>query len=153
MVHYEFRTPLGDTADQLIGLSRRWVEENCSYGIVINEEADLSEPLVVALDGDRIIGYCFGHYYNQEKRTSCIAAGSTCFSIDELYVLPEYRRSGIGKRLFQMLEEEVKSQCSYITLTTSTKNYKGILKLYVDELEMNFHNAFLIKNLEDKPCE
>lgn len=151
MIRYEFRSPIDDTAAQLIGLSRCWVEENCSYGIVANVIADLSEPLAVALDGERIIGYCFGHYYNQEKRTSCIAAGSTCFSIDELYVLPEYRRSGIGKRLFQMLEEEVKSQCSYITLTTSTKNYKGILKLYVDELEMNFHNAFLIKNVEDKP--
>ena len=149
MIHYEFRTPSGDTAAQLIELSRLWVEEDCSFGMIVNEESDLSEPLAVALDGDRIVGYGFGHCYKQEKKTSCIETGAECFALDELYVRPEYRGQGIGSRLFRMLEDRVRDTCSHLTLTTSTKNYRAILKLYAEELGMTFHSAFLIKSLEE----
>ena len=76
-------------------------------------------------------------------------AGKVCYSVDELYVLPRYRGTGIGRALFRMVEEEAGKTCSYLTLATSTKNYKAILKLYIEELGMNFHSAFLIKNLEE----
>ena len=150
MIRYEFRKPSGDTVLQLIELSRLWVEEDCSYGMVVNEESDLSEPLVVALDGGRIVGYCFGHYYNQEKKISSVPIGTKCFSIDELYVLKAYRGQGIGKNLFSQLENAVSENCRYLTLSTSTKNYKGILKLYIEELGMCFHSAFLFKNLSEE---
>ena len=150
MIRYEFRQPTGDTAKQLIELSILWAEEDCCYGIIANEEADLSDPLVVALDGDRIVGYCFGHYYRQEKSTSAIPAGSNCFGLDELYVLPDYRDRGIGRVLYTQLENAVSGNCAYLTLTTSTKNYKAILKLYVEELGMCFHNAFLFKSLSEE---
>jgi len=149
MIRYEFREPKGETAEQLMALSHRWVEEDCSYGMVANDESDLTEPLVVALDGDRIVGYCFGHAYTQERKTSCIETGAACFSVDEFYVVPEYRSRGIGKELFRMIEEKIRTRCSHLTLTTSTKNYRSILKLYVEELGMTFHSAFLFKNLED----
>ena len=149
MIHYEFRPPSGNTAIRLIELSRCWVEEGCSYGMVPNEVSDLSEPLVVALDDERIVGYCFGHYYQQEKKNSCIESGARCFSLDELYVLPEYRSQGVGKTLFRMLEDTIKNQCSHLTLATSTKNYQAILKLYIEELGMTFHSAFLIKSMEE----
>ncbi|MBR6596013.1 MAG: GNAT family N-acetyltransferase [Oscillospiraceae bacterium] len=156
MIRYEFRKPEGDTAEQMIGLSEVWVRENCSYGMIKNEQGDLCEPLAVALEDDRIIGYLFGHFYEQQKSSSCIPKTSRCFSVDELYVLPEYRGQGIGKRLFRMMEEQVVRSCDYITLSTSTKNYKSILKLYIEELGMCFHSAFLFKKTadkEEKPCE
>lgn len=146
MIYYEMRKLDADTIRQLIELSRLWVEEDCSYGMVENQADDLCEPLAVAYDDSGIIGYIFGHFYEQERRTSYIETGSLCFSIDELYVLPEYRCMGIGKHLFGIMESQVAERCSYITLTTSTKNYNGILKLYIEELGMNFHSAFLIKN-------
>lgn len=146
MVSYEIRKLDKNTTEQLIELSRLWVEEDCSYGMVVNDASDLSEPLVVALDGTDIIGYAFGHFYKQENKTSYIETGSRCFSVDELYVLPQYRSQGIGKKLFKILENQIQGECSYLTLATSTKNYKAILKLYVEELGMNFHSAFLIKN-------
>ena len=146
MIQYDIRKIDTETAQQLIALSRLWVEENCSYGMVENESDDLTEPLAVATDGKRIVGYAFGHFYEQERKTSYIEVGSKCFSIDELYVIPEYRCQGIGKRLFNLIENHVADECSYITLSTSTKDYKSILNLYVEELGMNFHSAFLIKN-------
>lgn len=153
MIHYEKRKLDSDTAKQLIELSRLWVEEDCSYGMAVNTVSDLTEPLAAALDGDRIVGYIFGHFYIQENRTSYIETGSRCFSVDELYVLPRYRSQGIGKVLFGMIEDQVKDSCVYITLSTSTKNYKAILKLYVEELGMNFHSAFLIKAMANDPTE
>lgn len=149
MIRYEFRALEPNTISQLIELSRLWVAENCSYGMVINEKEDLKEPLAVALDGDRIVGYCFGAYCTQERKTSCIPVGSRCFSLDELYILPKYRGQGIGKTLFRMMEQAVSGECDFITLATSTKNYKAILHLYVEELGMDFHSAFLIKKTGD----
>lgn len=142
---YELRKLDETTIQSLIELSKKWQEENCSHGIVANTKDDLREPLYVAIDNDEIIGYIFGHYYVPENKTSYIEVGSKCFMIDELYVLPEYRSQGIGKELFKKLENEVKDLCDYITLSTSTKDYKKILHFYVDELDMDFHSAYLIK--------
>lgn len=145
MIRYEFRTLEQDTISQLIALSHLWVAENCSHGMVVNEKADLKEPLAVAFDDDRIVGYCFGEYFRQARQTSCIPLDSRCFSLEELYVLPQYRGQGIGKTLFRMMEQKVSEECEFVTLTTSTKNYKAILHLYIEELGMDFHSAFLIK--------
>ncbi len=145
MMKYELRKLNEDTVEQLIYLSEKWKEEDCCYGMEVNTRSDLQEPLAVALENGKIVGYAFGHFYTQEHKTSYIETGQPCFSLDELYVLPEYRGMGIGKKLFQLIENEVKPQCTYMTLSTSTKNYKAILKLYIEELGMNFHSAFLIK--------
>ena len=142
---YELRKLDDATIKNLIELSKKWQSEDCSYGIVANTKEDLKEPLWVATETDEIVGYIFGHYYNTENKTSYIEIGSKCFMVDELYVLPKYRNQGIGKELFRLLEGEVKKSCDYITLSTSTKNYKKILHFYVEELDMSFHSAFLIK--------
>lgn len=153
MIRYEFRAIDEATADRLIFLSKLWVAENCSHGIVENSREDLQEPLAVALDGDTIVGYVFGHFYTPEKKRSYIQPGSKCFCVDELYVLPEYRSGGIGQKLFRMMEKHVRDKCDYITLSTATKDYKSILKLYVDILGMDFHSAFLTKNIKENNGE
>ena len=147
MLNFEFRNIDRDTATQLIELSRMWVEEDCCTGMVVNERDDLQEPLAVALEGERIVGYLFGHYYDQPRNSSYAPTGTKCFSVDELYVLPQYRGQGIGKELFRMMEEAVTNHCDCMTLTTSTRNYQAILKLYIEELGMCFNSAFLVKQL------
>ena len=136
-------------AAQLIELSALWVEEDCSWGMVVNTREDLKEPLFVARDGDMIVGYAFGHCYTQEKRTSGIPAGSRCFDVDELYVLPQYRSGGIGGELYRRLREEAAREADYITLVTSTKDYRRIMKFYVEELGMDFHDAFLFQRIKE----
>lgn len=144
-MQYEFRKLDEDTAAQLIYLSGEWKKEGCCYGMEVNSVRDLKEPLAVALDSGRIAGYIFGHFYSVENKVSYAQIGETCFTVDELYVLPEYRHMGIGKTLFRLMENEVKSRCAFITLATSSKNYQAILKFYIEELGMDFHSAFLIK--------
>ena len=143
---YELKTLDDKTIDELIKLSKRWEQEECTWGIIANSKQDIKEPLFVAIENDIIIGYIFGHFYTTESKTSYIEVGSKCFMIDEIYVLPTYRNRGIGKKLFKLMEEHIKISCDYITLSTSTKNYKSILHFYIDELDMCFHSAFLIKD-------
>lgn len=146
-MQYEFRKLDDDTVAQLIALSREWEAENCTHGLTANTRADLKEPLAVALDGGKIVGYIFGGFYQMERRTSYAQAGDPCFAVEELYVLPQYRSRGIGKALFHMMEEYVGDKCRFLTLSTATKNYKAILNLYVEELGMTFHSAYLIKEM------
>ncbi|MBR2552559.1 MAG: GNAT family N-acetyltransferase [Erysipelotrichaceae bacterium] len=133
---------------ELIELSELWVEEGCSYGIVANTEEDLKEPLYVARDDGRLVGYIFGHFYTAEKRTSYIEPGSCCFEVDEFYVLPEYRSRGIGRQLLSAIEAEAMQSAEYVTLATSTKDYQKILHFYTETAGMDFHSAFLIKKAD-----
>lgn len=146
---YEFGKSDKETIRRLIELSKKWQEENCSYGILANTEDDITPPLCVAMENEEIVGYIFGHYYVTKQQTSCIPVGCQCFSVDELYVLPEYRSQGIGRELFARMETDVRSSCAYLTLNTSTKDHRKILHFYVDELDMRFHSAFLFKPVEE----
>ena len=137
-----------DIITQLIELSLIWEKEDISFGLRANEKEDLKEPCFIALDGNKVVGYTFGHFYESEKKTSYAALGEKCFSVDELYVLPEYRSKGIGKRLYQAIEDEVKGQCHCINLVTSTKDYKRILRFYDEEAGMVFHDAFFAKRFD-----
>ena len=145
---YQYKSLDDKTIEELIKLSQNWQDEKCTWGIIANTKDDLKEPLFVAIDNDAIVGYIFGHFYVEENKTSYIKTGSKCFMIDEIYVLPAYRNKGVGKELFKLIESHVQNLCEHITLSTSTKNYKSILRFYIDELEMNFHHAFLIKDIK-----
>lgn len=137
-----------ETVEELIGLSRLWADEGCTFGLIPNTADDLKQPCYTALDGGRIVGYVFGHYYVTERKTSCIEIGSRCFDVDELYVLPEYRSAGVGSKLLRRIEREAEENADYITLSTSTKDYKKILKFYAEDNSMTFHDAFLFKKTE-----
>ncbi len=139
------RINVNEYSDQLIELSKIWCEEDITNGLVPNELSDLKEPCYAAFDGGKIVGYTFGHFYNADKKISTIKEGDKCFEIDEIYVLKEYRNKGIGRKLFQAIEEEVHKEVEFITLPTSTKDYKKILNFYVEMMDMTFHSAFLYK--------
>ena len=139
------RINVNEYSEQLIELSKIWCDEDITNGLVPNELSDLKEPCYAAFDGDKIVGYTFGHFYNADKKINTIKEGDKCFEIDEIYVLKEYRSQGIGKKLFQAIEEEVHKEVEFITLPTSTKDYKKILNFYIEMMDMTFHSAFLYK--------
>ena len=140
-----------EVVEQLIELSSIWCKEDISNGLIPNTKEDLKEPCYIATKDNKIVGYIFGHYYNNEKKVSIengsIPVGEYCFDIDELYVIKEYRSQGLGKKLFLAIEEEVKDNTKYITLGTSTRDYRKILHFYIEEVDMTFHSAFLFKKL------
>ena len=137
------------TVSELIELSKVWAREGISHGIVPNERDDLKEPCFVAMDERRIVGYAFGHYYEESRPNGVgeIHHGDRCFSLDELFVLSEYRSKGIGRQLFQAIENEVSGRADFISLSTSTKDYRRVLAFYDEICGMGFHDAFLIKRV------
>ncbi len=149
MIKYQEIILNDEVIKDLIHLSKLWVLENNCYGMVENTIDDLKETGFLAYDDERLVGYIFGSFYNNEKKTSYIEVGKKCFEISELYVIKEYRHLGIGRHLFKLLEDKIKldKEVKYLTLATSNKDYESILKFYCEDNDMNFHSAFLIKNL------
>lgn len=136
--------------DELIDLSQKWVDEDNSYGIVVNTVDDfLDKDIYVAYDKDIIVGYLLASKSIAKNGNSLIPQGSKVYYIDELYVKKIYRNRGIGKELFRFVQKNISSEYDFIELSTTNKDYKRILHFYVDELDMSFFSACLIKKVED----
>ena len=134
--------------DKLISLSEDWEKENSCHGYRKNGVEDLQhKKIFLATDGDAISGYLFGHNKITETDTSIYKAGTKYFEIDEIYVKPEFRNQGTGKKLFEYAEAQVCNEVDMIMLGTAAKNFRAILHFYIDELGMEFWSARLFKKI------
>lgn len=147
MIEYRRATLSEEEISQLVQLSIEWEKEEVTGGLRSNTKDDLHLPMYLALDNNKIVGYIFGHFYNRETKLWDIDIGTKCFDVDELYVAPNYRSQGIGKKLFSLLEEEVKKETQYMTLGTSTYDFRRIFKFYISEVGMSFHSALFLKKI------
>lgn len=145
MITYKRAKLTQEEINQLINLSQMWVDEDCSFGMVTNTKDDIHNPLYLAYDKERIVGYIMGEFFVEDRKRSYIEIGEKCFEVQEIYVLPSYRNKGIGKKLYSLLENEVKDKVKYIVLATTTKDYKKALKFYTEDNDMVYHSSFLIK--------
>jgi len=134
---------------KLIGLSGNWEEENSTYGYRRNSPDDIAGNRVfLAERGGRILGYLLGHRAEAARSSSIMEVGTAYFEIEELYVVPDHRSEGIGRLLFGCAEQTVASEgIGYLMLTTATKDYKRVLKFYIEEKGMGFWSARLFKKL------
>ena len=134
--------------EELIRLSVDWEKENSCHGYRKNEKSDIEgNRIFLALLGDTVTGYLFGHAEKSAKATSIMPDGTPCFEIEEIYIRPEYRNRGIGRQLFSFVERTVSGEVDYLTLSTATRNWKAILHFYLDELGMDFWNARLFRKI------
>ncbi len=140
------------TLSQLIALSEDWAAEDSCWGYRPNTAQDLhGRRLFCAYDEDNLIGYLFGLTESSQKPTSIMPAGTQYFELEELYVRPQYRSQGIGRKLFSLLESSLEStETEFILLSTATKNYRAILHFYLDELGLDFWSARLFKRISPK---
>ena len=133
---------------RLIALSEDWEKESSCYSYRKNTPEDLEGNRVfVANAGDAVIGYLFGHNEVAKETTSVYPAGTVWFEIEELYVAPDFRGKGIGKKLFRYAEEAVSGEADMLLLGTATKNFRAILHFYIDELGLEFWSARLFKRI------
>lgn len=132
----------------VIELSEKWESEDLTYGYCANDKDDLiGNDLFLAYSNDKIIGYLFGKCSVLKETIAPIGKGSKCFEINEIYVKEKYRSQGLGKALFEYTENYYKQNVDYITLSTSTKNYKSILQFYIEKMDMSFWSAKLFKKI------
>ena len=137
-----------EVLNELIRMSEDWEKENSCHGYRKNDKSDIDgNRIFLAYDGDTVIGYLFGYAEKSKESSSIMPDGTPCFEIEELYIRPEYRNQGIGRKLFDFVENTVRGEVDYLMLSTATKNWKAILHFYLDELDMDFWSARLFKHI------
>ena len=60
---------------------------------------------------------------------------------------PERRNSNVGSRLFEYAENALRGEAEFLMLSTAVKNWRAILRFYIDELGMEFWSASLYKHI------
>lgn len=134
---------------ELLALSEDWAREESCWGYRANTAADLEgERIFLATEGAAVAGYLLGHVYRTERAASVMPQGTPCFEVEELYVVPACRSTGIGQALFRAVEDAVRGEAEYVTLSTATKNWRAILHFYLDELGLEFWSARLFRPLK-----
>lgn len=134
---------------ELIACSEAWEQENSCHGYRKNTKEDIKgNRIFLALEDEQMLGYLFGHMAKGERKNSIYEKDEPFFEVEELYVKPEFRSKGIGRQLFQYMEDKLKEeQVRMILLSTATKNYRAILHFYLEELGMEFWSARLFKQI------
>ena len=141
--------PKGELTQKLMELSANWEAENSTYGYRKNAPEDIAGNRVFLAERDgRILGYLLGHQAEAAHSSSIMEAGTPCFEIEELYVVPDHRSEGLGRLLFGYAEQTVAAEgIGYLMLTTATKDYKRVLKFYIEEKGMKLWSARLFKKI------
>ncbi len=142
--------PLSESlSDELIRLSVDWEAEKSCHGYRKNDPNDLKDRTVFTARSDsRLVGYLFGIPAVSKEASSVMPKDTPYFEVEELYIVPEMRSKGIGKRLMVTLEQSLDGSVKALMLSTATKNWKAILHFYLDEVGMEFWNARLFKILK-----
>ena len=137
-----------DVLAELTALSKDWEAENSCYGYRANQRDDLEgKRIFLARKQGRTVGYLFGKCIRSEHMRSIMPEGSSCFEVEEIYVVPSGRSQGTGKALFEFASDAVSGEADYMTLSTATKNWKAISHFYLDELGMTFWSARMFKRI------
>lgn len=135
--------------NDLINMSIDWQNEQSCEGYASNtKETFVDKEIYIILSDNKVIAYLYGYYATSNKINSIQNINDRIFEIDEIYVKPEYRDKGVGSKLYEYVENDVKNKTDLVLLSTATKDYKKILHFYIDELGLTFWNARLYKRLK-----
>ena len=138
-----------EVLESLLQMSADWAAENSCRGYYPNEPSDIQgNRIFLALDEDAPVGYLLGKVCTAEKDSTVMKKGTPFFEVEELYVIPTRRSQGLGGALFRFVQEQARKEAQYILLSTATKNWRAILRFYIEELDMEFWSARLFKKIQ-----
>lgn len=130
-------------------LSKIFAEEGCCNNIIADsQEYYVGKKVLGCYNDGELVGYCYGEMLTEEKERSYAQVDDLYFELEEIYVLPEYRSQGAGRRLFGFIEGYVRAcGCKTIRLNAVSKDYKKLLNFYIDIIGMEIISAYLIKRI------
>ena len=145
----EIRLCKEDELNNVLVLQQEFLAEDCCNGICLDTLEDIKNKVVFIVEANKIIiGYAFGRYEIVKKDKTYMKRGEKSFYIDEIYISSLYRNNGYGKKLINHITNYVKKQgCANIQVVAVSKNYKSLLKFYIEELDFLFYSAWLIKRI------
>ena len=115
-------------------LQESWDEEEITYGFRPADEATIAGAIgpyfyLAEADG-QIVGFVAGSV--REGHDTCIMPdGQAYLEIDDLYVRPEFRAQGIGRRLLDKVLEEAKARgVRKAFIYSSTKDLFRAMRFY-----------------------
>lgn len=120
-------------SDEVERLRRLWVAEQNTYGLTIasaTDGASLPEGLFLVAESDAsLIGFIIAVLH--ENADDAVGRGGSYAEVDELYVAPDYRRSGVGGTLLDSLVKEVEAQgISEFRVFSAARDQHGIMRFY-----------------------
>jgi len=88
---------------RVVELSKKWEDEEITYGLKANSIDDLlpylEQEFWVIIDNDEIIGYLLGQVKKNEGYAIFERLEQSFFEIDEIYIEVEHRKRNIGTEL------------------------------------------------------
>jgi len=115
-------------------LQQQLFEESSVHGFMPDGQEHIQAALgpyfLVAEVGGAVVGSLSGLVHVSEG-TAVIPEGQSYIEIDNLYVLPQYRKQGIGSRLVTQVLAQAKNQgVTYALLYSATRDIHSIIKFY-----------------------
>lgn len=120
--------------DAICGMQKQWLEEDITYGFVPNSREELIKrvgPYFLVADVDRcIVGFVLASIH-VSKGSAVIPAGQQYLEIDDIYVRPEFRNSGIGGKVLDRLIHTAQHHgIERFMVYSATKDLDKILGFY-----------------------
>lgn len=115
-------------------LQRKWANEDITYGFVPAKlsylESKLGKYFLVAELDNNIIGFVYGTIH-EAKNMSIIPNGQFYIEIDDIYILEESRKKGVGSILLDKILEVAKENGIEKSLVYSaTKDMENVIDFY-----------------------
>lgn len=133
----------------VLELNRQFADSKICNGIVADTPQDLkAETVFVAENNGKICAYAYGHFEDANCNTDLLKKGDKTFMLEEIYVVPKMRSVGLGKALFEFVENFAKEGgAKTVQVYAVSKDYARLLKFYIDTLGFDFWSAWLIKKI------
>jgi GNAT superfamily N-acetyltransferase len=116
-------------------LAREWVAGNETIGLSAPSEATLTavvgQCFFVAERGAILVGFLWGQVKTDTSHAAVVPAGHAYLEIEDLYVTPEWRSSGIGRELVETAAAWARrTGVRFMVAYSSTRAVDRVLRFY-----------------------
>lgn len=142
------RPAVPEDLPSLLALSKTWAEEEITYGYMPTSQ-ELFEGWrcwVAEMDGE-VVGYAGGTVETVRRSIEIQQTGDRYFELEELYVRPSCRGSGLGRLLLERVEADARRDgLAQLMLNAANRDHEPLLRFYLRE-GMTPHSFRMFKQL------